>query len=196
MEEEIKAARVLLYRFFKSFFLPQMEPEYLESGKKLISHLGPIDFEPFDQALVPLQDSLDPLSPEEAEKEAHFLFLDPFQGAHIPLEASHYLDGKAFGPSLARLRELLWRCRLAKDPEVREPEDHLALLMDFMESLIQEEKDLIFQRELFYNYLKPCAKGVIEGILAHESKLLFYPSLARFLEGFLALEEKLLSELP
>ncbi len=191
-EQRVNEARAFLYRLAKSFFVPEPDEERLRVFREVLAKLPAVDFEPFDRAVENLREALSRTSAKEMEEEFFRLFLDPFAEDRVALEASAYLDGKPFGPSLARLRGFLAKEGLAKGEEVKEPEDHLVLLLDFMEALIGDGKDLISQRELFYNYLRPCVAGVAKSLREKEAGL--FQAVADFLEGLLALEERFLSE--
>ncbi|MGH6906153.1 MAG: TorD/DmsD family molecular chaperone [Geminicoccaceae bacterium] len=50
--------------------------------------------------------------------------------------ASHYLTGKLFGRPLAELRIAMARLGLARRDDAREPEDHIASVLEVMAGLI------------------------------------------------------------
>ena len=185
-------ARCLLYRFFSLFFRPGAYEQGEDFARQFLEHLPETGDEAFDAAARAVKEALLGASPEEVEAEHEHLFIDPFEGPQIPLEASYYLDGKAFGPSLARLRAFLDEVGLARAEGVAEPEDHLALLLSFMEALIARKKGLPWEEKLFYNFLKPCVSGLAQRMKGEESR--FFGPLLRFLEAFLALEERYFKE--
>ncbi len=191
-DAQVNQVRAFLYHLFRSFFVSEPDEKLYASWQKILSSLPSVEFDPFDRALERLREVLARSSPQEIGEEFYRLFLDPFSEERVTLEASAYLDGKPFGPTLVRLREFLKRTGLHKKEQVKEPEDHLVLLLDFMETLVRDGKDLISQRELFYNYLRPCALGVTKKIRQSEEG--FYQALAEFLEAFLTLEERFFTE--
>ncbi|HHI96778.1 MAG TPA: hypothetical protein ENJ96_02905 [Thermodesulfatator atlanticus] len=183
-------ARALLYDYFSLLFRPTREEVCFLT--ELPARLSPTGEDSFDQALAAVKESLSTVSPEEIIAEYEYLFIEPFEGPHIPLEASYYLDGKAFGPALAELRAFLAQEGLFKEEGIPEPEDHLALLLAFMAALIRSEKDLLSQQKLFYNFLRPCAQGVLKRLTGEKTRV--YGPLGRLCEAFLRLEERYFKE--
>ncbi len=185
-------ARILLYRFFSQFFRPGFGAQEEEFARSFLENLPETGDEAFDTAARGLKKAFEKLSCADIEAEYERLFIDPFEGPHLPLEASYYLDGKAFGPSLARLRAFLTEVGLAKAERVAEPEDHLALLLAFMEALIARKKGLPSEKVLFYNFLRPCVSELAQRMKGEKTH--FFGPLFRFLEAFLALEERYFKE--
>ena len=191
---DIYRARKFLYNFFKTFFLSDFSPDLFEAWKRILEGLPYIDFVPFDQALDSLRKEFSKSSLTLIEEEFTRLFLDPFQGEHIPLQASFYLDGKAFGPSLVRLRAFLQEVGLTKKDDVKEPEDHILLLLDFMETLISDAQPLSFQKRLFSEYIFPAFLGLQKRVLKSQAR--FYPVLFSLMRAFFLLEERFFEEEP
>ncbi len=189
---EVTQARAFTYQFLSLFFRPDWEEEEEKFIYTYASRLPETGEEALDRSVKHLKEALLRATPTEIKEEFERLFLDPFEGANIPLEASYYLDGKIYGPTLARLRGFLAELGFAKGEGIPEPEDHLALLLAFMGRLVAEEKGLIFEKELFYNYLRPCVLGVIERLKIEEAKV--YAPLGEFLKAFLRLEERYFKE--
>ncbi len=189
--DEVSRARALLYDFLSLFFLPDFDDEKYRTAKEVIENIPSTGIEDFDAAKEALAASLRKKEAAEIREEFETLFITPFEGAQIPLEASYYLEGKIYGPSLSKLRELLLEIGLVKQSDVSEPEDHLGLLLAFMAEAIRK-KGLSRQRKLFYNFLRPCAlevAGKIEGERAP-----FYRLVGGMLKAFLRIEEHFFEE--
>jgi TorA maturation chaperone TorD len=130
---------------------------------------------------------------QDFQDEYYALFTDPYSKHLLPLNASYYLDGKSFGPSLVRYRELLKTAQLIKHEGITEPEDSLLLMLDALATLIDEKKlnnsqPEWLQKELVLNFLIPTAKKLITAIADnHETD--FYQHCMGFLGGYLELEE-------
>ncbi len=190
MDTAAARARGLLYGLLSLFFLPDFDEKRLSLARNVLESLPKTGVERFDSAVGDLREALAGKEATEIREEFERLFIVPFEGAQIPLEASYYLEGKLFGPSLARLRELLGELGLARGEGVSEPEDHLGVLLAFMEAATQQNS-LIQERELFYNFLRPCARGVTAKL---EKEAFLYGKVAEMLEAFLELEERFFEE--
>ena len=73
-----------------------------------------------------------------AGREFFDLFTGLGKGELLPY-ASHYLTGSLYGRPLARLRETFERLGVARAAGHSEPEDHAAILCEFMAALINGE---------------------------------------------------------
>ena len=189
---QAQQGRRFIYALGKSFLLPEPGAERHQAWQAALSELPYVNFAPFDQALDQLRQRFSETSLPALEEELYRLFFDPFSGENIPLEASFYLDGKPFGPSLARLRAFLQEVGLTKAEQVKEPEDHLVLLLDFMETMIEAAQPLHLQKKLFERFLRPCLLGVAQRVARTQAP--FYQALFAFLEAFLTLEERFFQE--
>jgi len=69
------------------------------------------------------------------EREYHDLFIGLGRGELVPF-ASYYLTGFLHEKPLARLRDDMARLGIERDPSVKEPEDHIAAVLDMMAGLI------------------------------------------------------------
>lgn len=78
------------------------------------------------------------MSPDEISREYHDLFIGLGRGELVPY-GSYYLTGFLHEKPLARLRGAMGELGIARDPAVKEPEDHVAALMDMMAGLILGE---------------------------------------------------------
>jgi TorA maturation chaperone TorD len=95
---------------------------------------------------------------KEGENESEFfrLFIGLGRGELLPY-ASYYLTGFLHERPLAKLREDLADLGVERVEQVREPEDHIAMLCEVMSGLIsgQFASETIGDKEFFDRHLKP-----------------------------------------
>jgi TorA maturation chaperone TorD len=107
----------------------------------------------------------------------------------VMLYGSWYQSGSLMDVPLARLRDDLAKLGFERDPQVREPEDHLAALLEVMAMLVADgrtEQSDFFRRHLAPWYAHPCHR-----LEADSSE--FYRAAARFARGVLDVESELLA---
>lgn len=131
------------------------------------------------------------VDPEELPHEYHALFIGLGRGELVPY-GSYYLTGFLHEKPLARLRGDMKELGISRDPSVREPEDHIAALMDMMAGLILGEFDapasLDSQRRLFEGHVSPWAKHFFRDLEAARSSA-FYAAVGGVGQVFLDIEE-------
>ena len=93
------------------------------------------DDTPFGQAVTRLADACRDADPQALREEYEALFIGVGRGELLPY-GSYYLTGFLHEKPLARLRQSLREIGAERDPAVKEPEDHIAALMDVMVGLI------------------------------------------------------------
>ncbi|MBM7066964.1 molecular chaperone [Actibacterium sp. 188UL27-1] len=74
-------------------------------------------------------------TPDDAAREYNALFIGLGRGELLPY-ASYYLTGFLNEKPLALLRDHMAKLGLERDPQVKEPEDHIAALCEMMAGLI------------------------------------------------------------
>ena len=194
---EIDKARIFMLDLAKSFFLGEPSEEKCKAWEQALAALdGQTGFTPLDQAVRDLREYLARASLSVLSEEYYRLFLDPFNENPVPLTASYYIDGKNYGPTLARLRSLLNALGLVKDENFKEPEDSLVCLLDFLISLIyasNKERIPGIQEKILFNFLKPCVEGLGQA-LEKRKEAGFYRRCAAFLKAYILLEERLFLE--
>lgn len=107
----------------------------------------------------------------------------------VMLYGSWYQSGSLMDVPLAHLRDDLAKLGFERDPQVREPEDHLAALLEVMAMLVADgraEQADFFRRHLAPWYAHPCQR-----LEADSSE--FYRTAARFARGVLDVENELLA---
>lgn len=112
------------------------------------------------QAFAELARAATTASPTALAEEYQDLFIGLGRGELVPY-GSFYLTGFLAEKPLAQLRTDLAQLDIARAPEVKEPEDHIAALCEVMAGLIDgafgERRPLALQRALFDRHLAPWA---------------------------------------
>lgn len=89
----------------------------------------------FGQAVSALAAKARAADPQAVKDEYEALFIGLGRGELVPY-ASYYLTGFLHEKPLARVRQSLREIGAERDPAVKEPEDHIAALLDVMVGLI------------------------------------------------------------
>jgi TorA maturation chaperone TorD len=108
----------------------------------------------------------------------------------VVLYGSWYLTGSLMDTPLAQLRDDLAQLGFARDPEVHEPEDHFAALMEVLAMLVAEGR--VEQAAFFRRHVAPWYAGLCER-LAQQEVSEFYRAAGRFARGFLDVERELMA---
>lgn len=112
----------------------------------------------FGQALGHLAQVAAAASAEAVEDEFNTLFIGLGRGELLPY-GSYYLTGFLHDAPLAALRQHLARLSVARADDIYEPEDHVAVLCEVMQGLIEgrfgAQADLASQREFFDAHMAP-----------------------------------------
>jgi len=129
-------------------------------------------------------------SPKAAEREFNALFIGVGRGELLPY-ASYYLTGFLNEKPLARLRAHLAQLGIARDPDIKEPEDHIATLCDVMAGLITgsfgEPLSLADQEAFFNTHLATWAGHFFTDLEAAEGSL-FYAPVGKIGRAFMTIE--------
>ncbi|QGZ33058.1 TorD/DmsD family molecular chaperone [Stappia indica] len=129
------------------------------------------------------------VDPEALRREYHDLFIGVGRGELVPY-ASYYLTGFLNEKPLALLRQDMRRLGIERDPDIHEPEDHIAAVCAMMAGLIdgsfgeggEDEASAFFRAHLavwapyFFKDLAASTTGEL------------YPALGRLGQAFLAVE--------
>lgn len=130
-------------------------------------------------------------SPEALSEEYHQLFIGLARGELVPY-GSWYQTGFLMERPLGVLRDDLAALGFERQEDIHEPEDHIAALCEVMALLIQEEAPIEEQTRFFSAHLAPWVNRFFEDLATARSAV-FYKSVARFAQAFLALEREYLS---
>jgi TorA maturation chaperone TorD len=107
----------------------------------------------------------------------------------VMLYGSWYQSGSLMDAPLAGLRDDLARLGFERDPQVREPEDHFAALLEVMAMLVADGHTE--QAEFFRRHLAPWYAHLCQRLEADSSE--FYRAAARLVRGLLDGEREVLA---
>ncbi len=193
-DRELTLVRLRFIDLLKSFFQQEPDAEMMSRWRGIFAALVHQHINSqIDDAISGLYSILATGKLQDIKNEYYILFTDPYSKHLVPLNASFYLDGKSYGPSLVRYRELLKTALLIKQKDITEPEDSLLLMLDALAAMIEAKRQddsqpTHLQKELVLDFLIPTAKKLDQEI-AQNDKAVFYKHCVRFLCGYLELEE-------
>lgn len=127
---------------------------------------------------------------EQAEDAYHEIFIGLTRGKLLPY-GSYYLTGFLHEKPLARLRNTMAGLGIEANPDVKDPEDHIASVMDMMGGLIRGDfaaSGIAHQRAFFQDHVQSWAPYFfrdLEQIGEHE----LYAAIGTIGRVFLELEE-------
>ena len=123
-------------------------------------------------------------------KEFFRLFIGVGRGDLLPY-ASYYLTGFLHERPLARVREDLDRLGIERAGPSREPEDHIAILLEVMAGLARNDFEAGFdeQKRFFERHLKPWAARMFADLEMSQSAN-FYRAVGRVGRVFMELESE------
>ncbi|MES2749802.1 MAG: molecular chaperone TorD family protein [Pseudomonadota bacterium] len=130
------------------------------------------------------------LSERSISKEFFDLFIGLGRGEVLPY-ASYYLTGFLHERPLARVREDLDMLGIERAGQMREPEDHIAILLEIMAGLARGDFDADFakQARFFERHLKPWAARMFVDLEISQSAK-FYRAVGRVGRVFMELESE------
>jgi TorA maturation chaperone TorD len=130
------------------------------------------------------------LDDSAVSKEFFTLFIGVGRGDLLPY-ASYYLTGFLHERPLARVREDLHRLGIERAGPSREPEDHIAILLEVMAGLSRGdfEADFAEQARFFERHLKPWASRMFADLEMSQSAN-FYRAVGRVGRVFMELESE------
>jgi TorA maturation chaperone TorD len=195
-DRDLSRIRLRFLDLLKSFFQDEPDAELLSRWRGIFAALeGQPITRNLDATTHDLAELLANMTLQDIKKEHYSLFVDPYSKQLLPLTAAYYIDGKSFGPSLARYRDILKEGQVIKEQEVTDPEDSLPIMLDVLIALVQEEKQgesktKHLQDQLLQEFLIPTVKAIAKDI-GKNADILFYIKCVAFLEAYLELEEGL-----
>ncbi len=129
---------------------------------------------------------------EALDDEYHDLFIGVGRGELVPY-GSWYITGMLMDKPLSRLRQDLKALGIERVQDVKEPEDHIAALMDIMGIVIESGSDYPFnaQQTLFGRHIKPWARRFFRDLI-HARKASFYVKVGEFGIEFIDFETEYL----
>jgi len=149
--DEFAAQRARLYGLLATLLARPPDRNLLTA----LAGLTP-DASPIGRALGRLRDAAGEADPFETEREYNRLFIGLQRGELVPY-ASFYLTGFLQDRPLIRVREDMARLGLERAPDVAEPEDHAAALLEMMGALAEGALDAAPEEEarFFERHCKP-----------------------------------------
>jgi TorA maturation chaperone TorD len=196
-DRDLSRIRLRFLDLLKSFFQDEPDAERLSRWRGIFVALdGQHVTQDLDRAIHELNELLATMSLQQIQDEHYSLFVNPYSKELLPLTAAYYIDGKSFGPSLARYRDIMKEGQLIKEDDVTDSEDSLPIMLDVLIALIQEEKQgdketRHLQDQLLQEFLIPSVKEISLRI-GMISKIEFYVKCVAFLVAYLELEQGLL----
>lgn len=118
-------------------------------------------------------------SVDSVQTEYDALFIGMGRGELLPY-ASYYLTGFLNEKPLAKLRNAMRDFGIARNDDVKEPEDHIASLMEMMAGLIEGRygapASLEEQKQFFEAHIEPWAGHFFKDLEAAEGSLFYQPA--------------------
>jgi len=196
-DRDLHRIRLRFLDLLKSFFQDEPDAELLSRWRGIFAALeGQSITRNLDNATHDLGELLADMTLQEIKDEHYALFINPYSKQLLPLTAAYYIDGKSFGPSLAKYRDILKEGQVVKEQGFTDSEDSLPIMLDVLIALIQEEKQgdsstRHLQNQLLQEFLIPTVKAIAKDISTN-SDIAFYIKCVAFLEAYLELEQGLL----
>ena len=129
---------------------------------------------------------------EQVSDEYHSLFIGVGRGELLPF-GSWYMTGFLMEKPLVSLRQDLQQLGFERDPEVREPEDHIAALCQVMAMLVDPTQGFTaHQQHTFFDRHLACWWQRFFNDLQASQTSHFYSAVGRFAELFFEQESLLL----
>ncbi len=198
-DRDLRRIRLRFLDLLKSFFQDEPDAERLSRWRGIFAALdGQRISQHLDNTTHELGELLAAMTLQQIKEEHYALFVNPYSKQLLPLTAAYYIDGKSFGPSLAKYRDILKEAQVIKEHEFTDSEDSLPIMLDVLIALIQEEKQgetttRHLQDQLLQEFLIPTVKAIGKEI-NKTSKTIFYIKCIAFLEAYLELEQELFEE--
>lgn len=198
-DRDLSRIRLRFLDLLKSFFQDQPDAELLSRWRGIFAALDSQHItKNLDKATHELGELLSSMTLKQIKEEHYTLFVNPYSKQLLPLTAAYYIDGKSFGPSLAKYRDILKEGQVIKESKFTDSEDSLPIMLDVLIALIQEEKqgDVAtrhLQDQLLQEFLIPTVKAISTEI-GDTSDIKFYVKCITFLLAYLELEQELLEE--
>ena len=183
-EEEMMRAQ--LYGMLSGLLAEVPKAEVIQSLTKLEG-----DDTEIGKAFAALAVAAKDTTPEQAEDEYNALFVGMGTGGAVTPFASQYETGFLYDTPLAELRQKMSELGIAYDGEQKEPEDHIAFILEIMHAMITGTtgipSDMETQREFFDSHIANWAAKFFED-LENANPANFYKPVGTLGRLFLAVE--------
>lgn len=157
--------------------------------KDLIDFLANLEFEDngtsMGQAWSELSSASANANVEELEDEYQELFIGIGRGEVVPF-ASWHLTGSLMEKPLAEIRTHLHQLGLERSEYVKEPEDHIAALLETMAYLCVQPD--VLQKSFFNKHVAPWYERLVAQIKDAQHTR-YYHAVAKLMDAFLSLEK-------
>lgn len=121
---------------------------------------------------------------EELQVEYTSLFITNFPSVPAPMFKSYYFEKEIFGESTERIMDIYEQYDFKVSELMKEPADHLAIMLEFMYRIIQIDNtydvQIHFINDEILSWMKPFEKNV-----ASASSNLFYPIIIKTIINYL-----------
>jgi TorA maturation chaperone TorD len=179
------ALRAQMYRFLARLLAAPPDKALLETISKMDG-----DQSDLGKAMLSLGRVASKTGADKAEREYHDLFIGLARGELLPY-GSYYLTGFLHEKPLAKLRSDMAQLGIERSADVKEPEDHIAALMDMMAGLITGEfgkpAPLAEQKRFFEAHISPWASHFFADLEGAKSSVL-YAALGSIGRSFMEIE--------
>ncbi|MEL7302909.1 MAG: molecular chaperone TorD family protein [Pseudomonadota bacterium] len=182
------ALRASIYRLFARLLTAAPSTETLVDTSRLAGD----DATAFGAAINALATAAAQADAPTVETEFHDLFTGVGRGELVPY-ASYYLTGFLHERPLAQLRGEMARLGIQRNPDVKEPEDNIASILEVMAGLIDGTfaggLSIGEQRTFFETHIASWAPHLFDDLAGAQSSD-FYRSVAHAASEFIAIERE------
>lgn len=182
---EEDALRAQMYAFLGRLLAAPPDKALLESISKMHG-----DDSPIGKAMGSLAKVAEKTDPGDAVQEYNDLFIGLARGELLPY-GSYYLTGFLNEKPLAKLRNDMGVLGIERSAEIKEPEDHIAALMEMMSGLITgefgEPAPLAEQKKFFETHISSWASHFFADLEGAKSSVL-YAALGTIGRSFMEIE--------
>lgn len=140
---------------------------------------------------------------EAVRQEYTRLFIGPLKLPVQPYEA-WWVSGHLLGEPLVKVKAFYRRAGIAKSPEYKEPEDHIAFELRFMHYLCEQSvaadtpeevrRYVTLQREFLDEHILKWVPRYCDALYSYEGSD-FYKGIAKLTKGFILLEDAVVNDL-
>lgn len=180
--------RVGAYSLLAALLREVPSAETLDVAAKLKTDGDTTEADELASTMVALGAAAQSIDPKALDDEYHALFIGIGRGEVVPY-GSWYLTGFLMEKPLGLLRDDLAELGFARDPSVKEPEDHVAALCEVMAMLINDGQTTTTQSQFFMQHMSKWLDRFFTDLTQTKSAA-FYQAVAHFGAAFIAFERQ------